>query len=464
MKTFAKGFVKEIKDNGSITGAVASTGSLDRDEEILDPNGWELENFKKAPRLLWSHRAMDLPIGRVDRIWIDQSTGELKFDATFAEKENDFAKKVADLMRGGFLNTFSVGFIPKEREGNRITKQELLEISVVNVPANPEARLNSLYKSLEKDLEKMEEEFEEKGVIPFKETPKAPEGAEWDAAREVRKADVKDLKIMCAWYDSENPDIKASYKLPHHKADDVYHVVWRGVAAAMAALFGARGGVDIPDKDRKGVYNHLVKHYKQFDKEPPEFREYSEEELKSLEEMGWEMKPEPEITENYIRIRVEDPDKFVKDSFRTIDISKPKGIKAIIGKYKTDPNGPTHVQSYLFDKDKWTVEEARRWVDEHKFFGEVVKKIVKLTEEIENLKEGRVLSEKNRILIRTSIETMSKAISALQELLKNTQPPKGGKPAKKKAVKVGPRKANFIKALRIVDKAVEYALHEIKDL
>jgi len=458
MKIYAKGFVKEVKENGTITGAVASTGSLDRDEEILDPNGWELDNFLKAPRLLWSHKAFDLPIGRVDRIWIDKSTGELKFDATFAEKENDFAKKVADLMRGGFLNTFSVGFIPKEREGNRITKQELLEISVVNVPANPEARLNSLYKSLEKDLEEMES----KGVIPYKETPKAPEGEKWDAPREIREADIDDLKIMCAWYDSENPDVKSSYKLPHHRAKDHY-VVWKGVAAAMGALLGARGGVNIPDKDKKGVYNHLVKHYKQFDKEPPEFREYSEEELKSLEDMGWEMKPEPEITENYIRIRVEDPDKFVKDSFRTIDISKPKGIKAIIGKYKTDPNGPTHVQSYLFDKDKWTLAEARRWVDEHKDMDETVKKLIELSEEIENIKEGRILSEKNRILIRTSIDTMRKAISALEELLKNTQPPKGGEPAKKKAVKVNNRKAKLIKALRIIDKAAEYTLHELKE-
>ena len=59
-------------------------------------------------------------------------------------------------------------------------------------------------------------------------------------------------------------------------------------------------------------------------------------------------KPEPEVTENTIRIRVEDPDKFVQDSFRTITISADKGIKAVIGKYKTDPDGPTHTQSYIF--------------------------------------------------------------------------------------------------------------------
>ena len=104
-------------------------------------------------------------------------------------------------------------------------------------------------------------------VIPFKATPKAPEDTSWN----YREADyeVDQLRRACAWYDSEKPDVKASYKLPHHQPDG--RVVWRGVAAAMAALLGARGGVDIPSSDRGGVYNHLVKHYRQFGKEPPEF-------------------------------------------------------------------------------------------------------------------------------------------------------------------------------------------------
>ena len=125
------------------------------------------------------------------------------------------------------------------------------------------------------------EDIKEKGVIPYKETPKAPEDETWDAGREVREAEVSDLKIMCAWFDSENPDIKTAYKLPHHKAKG-HAVVWRAVAAAMGALLGARGGVNIPASDKNGVYNHLVKHYKQFDKEPPELRDYEEDELKGL--------------------------------------------------------------------------------------------------------------------------------------------------------------------------------------
>ncbi len=49
-------------------------------------------------------------------------------------------------------------------------------------------------------------------------------------------------------------------------------VVWRGVVAAMTVVNGARGGVDIPDADRRKVYDHFAAHYAGFDEEPPEFR------------------------------------------------------------------------------------------------------------------------------------------------------------------------------------------------
>jgi hypothetical protein len=54
----------------------------------------------------------------------------------------------------------------------------------------------------------------------------------------------------------------------------------RGVQAAMSALLGGRGGVDMPDDERRGVYNHLAKHYREFDKEPPEFRAVNAETIR----------------------------------------------------------------------------------------------------------------------------------------------------------------------------------------
>lgn len=68
-------------------------------------------------------------------------------------------------------------------------------------------------------------------------------------------------------------------------------------------------------------------------------------------------------TENYVHIRIRNSSEFEKDSLRTIWISKDKGIKAITGRLEGKTS--TTIQSYLFEKSKWTVAEAKKWVSEH---------------------------------------------------------------------------------------------------
>ena len=78
-----------------------------------------------------------------------------------------------------------------------------------------------------------------------------------------------------AWYDGSDddndpPHKKTAYKLPHHELiDGKLQVVWGGVNAAMNVVQGGRGGVDIDTDERKAVYDHLVRHYEEFDEEPP---------------------------------------------------------------------------------------------------------------------------------------------------------------------------------------------------
>jgi len=122
--------------------------------------------------------------------------------------------------------------------------------------------------------------IEEKVAIPYKRTPLADKGTDWDAAREVREAEVDDLKIMCAIVEGD-PENKTSYKLPHHKASGEHACVWRAVAAAAAALMGARGGVDAPPASIAGAKTHIGKHYQDFDKgEPPWEKGISQSEIR----------------------------------------------------------------------------------------------------------------------------------------------------------------------------------------
>jgi signal peptide peptidase SppA len=99
--------------------------------------------------------------------------------------------------------------------------------------------------------------------------------AKWassDGSGDKDKMDWAKYRRGFGWYDAENAENFGSYKLPHHDIEGgKFVVVWGGVRAAMSALLGSRGGADIPAGDRKAVYNHLAKHYKEFDKEPPDF-------------------------------------------------------------------------------------------------------------------------------------------------------------------------------------------------
>lgn len=77
-----------------------------------------------------------------------------------------------------------------------------------------------------------------------------------------------------------------------------------------------------------------------------------------------------EVTDNYVRLRQKAPSAFVDGSFRIASIPDKDGyIKAIMGKLKCTSKGQeesTDVQSYLFDKDLWTVKSATKWVDDRK--------------------------------------------------------------------------------------------------
>lgn len=126
------------KEERSLVGVVGSTGIIDRQGESLNPMGWLLENYQKNPVILYAHDYRSLPIGKATRVWVENN--KLMFNIKFAETQ--FAKDVFDLFDQGVLNAFSVGFIPKELDSTgeyTWAKQELLELSAVPVPANPEA-------------------------------------------------------------------------------------------------------------------------------------------------------------------------------------------------------------------------------------------------------------------------------------------------------------------------------------
>lgn len=119
-----------------------STAAIDRDGDSIDPQGWQLDNYERSPVVLWAHDYTTPPIGRASNLWTDAKG--LHATVEFPPRGiHALADQVHDLVKAGFLNATSVGFIPREsrpsKTGQTITRAELLEFSIVSIPSNPQA-------------------------------------------------------------------------------------------------------------------------------------------------------------------------------------------------------------------------------------------------------------------------------------------------------------------------------------
>lgn len=164
MKRHLKGYFKGYDEKSGLVEFIASSDAVDREGESIDPQGWDLSNIGKNLPLLWAHNDRELPIGKVVEARVEGNN--LIAAVEFAHKVNDFAKQVYDMVTAGFLNAVSVGFMPKSYnvEG-RMISQELLELSVVNIPANQEALRNNAYRDFQKSLDEQENVEERKTEV-----------------------------------------------------------------------------------------------------------------------------------------------------------------------------------------------------------------------------------------------------------------------------------------------------------
>lgn len=130
---------------------VGSMESVDRDGDIVKVDGIDISKYKTNPVVLWAHgREGLLPVAKATKVW--KKDGNLNFRLEFAAAEhNPIAPFVYNSYKDGFLNAFSIGFMPdystmeyrEDKKANKqiriINKSELFELSCVHVPANANA-------------------------------------------------------------------------------------------------------------------------------------------------------------------------------------------------------------------------------------------------------------------------------------------------------------------------------------
>ena len=196
-KILVRAFTAEIRkkneESRTIT-FVASDGSRDSAHTVLNQQGWKLERFNKNPIIgynhniygAWDTKDVDFVIGK-GRAYVEDD--RLMVDITFEPKEiNELAEKVYQKVLFGSINAVSVGFIPvgkgawgkgdeapgEPNETYYYAGQELLEISVVNIPANGNATKKEL-EAVEEELKALRAEAPAPEPEPQPEPSPAPE-------------------------------------------------------------------------------------------------------------------------------------------------------------------------------------------------------------------------------------------------------------------------------------------------
>lgn len=215
-------------------------------------------------------------IGRVLEAWFNPVTKTI--DGIIAVYDRIAKQKIED---GIYPNKWSIFGQFKEKDGDWLKGVEILSLTLVENPAWEEAGFRIASSENENNCFYFIFGGEKMGVVPKHPWKYKKETDPWNKPvlkdftdktwDELTDNEKRSIAGHYAWAAEMPPKTFGDLKLPHH--DPKNHAVeWNGVRAAMAALLGARGGVDIPESDKKRVYEHLAAHYKEFNKEPPEFK------------------------------------------------------------------------------------------------------------------------------------------------------------------------------------------------
>lgn len=234
----------------------ASTGRVDAYDTIFDPAWWPhaISGYLEDRKLSSMHDENN--VGTVPILEIDEDGLWIGADIINLDEW--------DRILSGEYNGFSIEAIPyafkeEEIDGRTVTRYTKFVLDGITI-GYPIANLDAKFQLVER--------LEYDDSSPW----------DWDWQRDadaiIDQLGWSGLANACLYKDPDaDSETKAAYKLPVAKLKGgKLTVFWNGVRAAMAALNGARGGIDIPEDARKTIYNKLKTLYKKFDKEIPELR------------------------------------------------------------------------------------------------------------------------------------------------------------------------------------------------
>lgn len=144
--------------------ATITTSNVDRSNEVIATSGIDTATWEATGMpVMYGHDYSGLPIGK--GISFRKFNNKMTSKFQLAVAEYDFAGTVAKLIKGGYLNSVSIGGVVREwsEDFKTIMKMEMVEFSVVPIPANADAVITarSLQEATGKSFDTIKGEYED---------------------------------------------------------------------------------------------------------------------------------------------------------------------------------------------------------------------------------------------------------------------------------------------------------------
>ena len=258
-------FEVKIFDDGSesehftFEGLASVFNSVDLGNDTILKGAFTESLAEFTPKLVWQHR-MDMPIGRIESIF--ESDKGLRIKGLLPKADTFVSGRIIPQMRIGSVDSMSIGFSIKESDTSGdirvIKKIQLFEISLVTLPMEPKAKVESF-----------------KAVVPFQDLPLAAKDTPWDATAAIERVrsftDSKDepsqsYRRAFSFFDEEKPESFASYKLLIADIiDGTMVAVPKAIFAADALLNGTSDNTKIDNIDKIEISTNIERYRKKIE-------------------------------------------------------------------------------------------------------------------------------------------------------------------------------------------------------
>jgi len=279
-----------IENEREVTGIAASMGVIDAGADMIHKGAFVKTIQERMDRIrhLWQHDMHQPPTAAIIEL---REVGKAELPKAMKEKFPDVkggllvkrryleTERANEILAGlksepPALREMSIGYDPVKWDMEELKSGDMKGMLIRNLR---EIRLWDTSDVVYGMNEVTDANV--KSALPFKDTGVLDEGTDWSAPvltdftdeefDDLADAEKQRISAHFAWTKNNPPQSFDDMKIPHHKPakNGVGPAIWSGVNLAMKALSGT------PAKDRKSVFEHLVKHFEQYKKEAPEYKQ-----------------------------------------------------------------------------------------------------------------------------------------------------------------------------------------------